>query len=337
MQHTFTRITKLGFIIISIFLFACKKEQVQTEIVSGRDPQNSTTAVPIIMHSATPKQTDSTIGKSGFGNPTQYAYLPKNSNSRQDHLLIIIPGTFGLPSNYDTICMSAAKAGYYAFAVAYDNLIPIEFYNANANDSTIENVLNEYLTGENTSPKVNVTKPNSFENRILKMIRYMDAAYPSENWKRFLSASGKDLQWEKFSVGGHSQGSDHAMFMSRKRNLFRAAFIGGPGSFTKQDGNFPTFMTTPGLTPADRLYGFNHTQDKTRPWSQVQIVWQALGIPGEPNSVDDGSTGSSHRLVTSLAVSDPHLSVVMDNYLPLNSNGVSVYEPVWRSMLYSGQ
>lgn len=337
MQHTLTRISKLGFIFIITIFFACKKEQLQTSNVSDGDQQNSISAVPIIMHAATPKQTDSMIGKSGFGDPTQYAYLPKNSSSRQDHLLIIIPGTFGLPSNYDTICISAAKAGYYAFAVAYDNLIPIEFYNVNANDNTIENVLNEYLTGENTSPKVNVTRPNSFKNRILKMIRYMDSVYPSENWKRFLTASGQDLQWQKFSVGGHSQGSDHAMFMSKKRSLFRAAFIGGPGSFTKKGGDFPTFMTAPGLTPANKLYGFNHTEDETRPWKQVQIVWQVLGIPGEPDSIDDGSTDGSHRLITSLPVSDPHLSVVLDGYLPLNANSAPVYEPVWRTMLYSGQ
>ena len=96
-------------------------------------------------------------------------------------------------------------------------------------------------------------------------------------------------------------------------------------------------MTAPGITPVNKLYGFNHTEDETRPWKQVQIVWQVLSIPDEPNSIDDGSTDGSHRLITSLLVSDPHLSVVLDGYLPLNANSTPVYEPVWRTMLYAAQ
>ena len=114
--------------LLQSFFSPVKKSNYKQILLVMKISKNSITAVPIIMHSATPKQTDGMIGKSGFGDPTQFAYLPKNSSSRTDHLLIIIPGTFGLPLNYDTICMSAAKAGYYAFAVAYDNLIPIEFY-----------------------------------------------------------------------------------------------------------------------------------------------------------------------------------------------------------------
>ena len=114
-------------------------------------------------------------------------------------------------------------------------LFLLNFINVNANDSTVENVLNEYLTGENTSTKVNVTKPNSFENRILKMIRYMDSVYPTENWKRFLTASGNDLQWQKFSVGGHSQGSDHAMFMSKKKKFIQGSIYWRAGFIHKKE------------------------------------------------------------------------------------------------------
>ena len=80
---------------------------------------------------------------------------------------------------------AAAANGYYSFGVAYSDLLPIEFYTGLfPNDKTTENILEEYLTGNNTSANVSIGKPNGFENRITKMILWLSANYQAENWKQ---------------------------------------------------------------------------------------------------------------------------------------------------------
>ena len=162
----------------------------------------------------------------------------------------------------------------------------------------------------------------------------MDSVYPAENWKRFLTAD-RQIQWSKISVGGHSQGSDHAMYWSKVRSLFRATFIGGPGSFTLRNSSYPSFMQAAGTTPTNNLYGFNHTADPTRKWADVKKTWVVLNLPGTPNSVDDGSLDGSHQLITSLADSDPHSSTIADDVTPINaSTGKPVYVKVWQYMMF---
>ncbi len=330
-----------------LLLVACKKEaalQQQTSISSATTANANNNALTasasagyaVILHKASPQQTDPAITTHTIGgNPVQTAYLPEDAGVRKDRLLVFIPGTISVPSNYDAVCRAAAQNGYYAFAVAYSNNQALEsFIGKDYNNTTMENIMNEYLTGSNTSPKVTITRANSFENRIIKMITYMDSLHPAENWKRFLTTN-RQLQWSKLSVGGHSQGSDHAMYMSKVRPLFRAAFIGGPGSFQLADGSYPTFMQAPGATPYNNLYGFNHTKDNIRRWPDVQLVWAVLNIPGTPGYVDDGMYSDTHRLITVRGGIDTHSGTITDSATPIDSStGKPVFQPVWQYMLF---
>lgn len=293
-------------------------------------PLEAIAAIPILEHAALPTDTDPAIQTSTLGDQTQFAYLPNATAARKDRLFIYIPGTWATPILYNDVCKEAAYTGYYSFAVAYSNLTPVEWkIGSNPNDSTAENIFEEFLTGNNASNKVNVSRTNSFENRIIKMIIYLQEHFPAENWKRFLNRD-TTLRWEKISVAGHSQGSDHAMYMSKKRSLFRAAFHAGPGSFRLPNGNMPGFITRPGLTPPEKLYGFNHTADFTRVWSDVKLVWAALGIPGLPEDIDDGKPSSAHQLTSSLDISDTHSGIIQDELTPRDENGAPLYAPVWR-------
>lgn len=330
----------LTFCAFILLLAGCKKESFQdfTDAIPVQNELTQRSAIPdipIIEHSARPNETDPNITTSTLGNPTQYAYLPAAADLRKDKLFIFIPGTTATPGSYLKIVKAAAKHGYYSFGVAYSNLFPVEFYEGtNPNDETVENILEEYLEGRNTSPRVNVSRANSFENRIIKMILYLDAQYPDENWKRFLTADNQ-IRWNKLSVAGHSQGSDHAMYMSKDRSVFRAGYLGGPGSFKLNNGQYPTFMQEPGLTPFEKLYGFNHINDAIRPWDEVKPTWEVLGLPGMPNSVDDRMVNGDHKLTTSLAAGgDAHSAIVSDSATPDDVDGKPLYEPVWSYMCF---
>ncbi len=324
-------------LVMAVVLFAsCKKEVADVEVTSSPASELQAIALPsltpIVEHDAEPQQTDAAITTQTVGDPLQYAYLPQNAGQRKDVLFVFIPGTFSTPSQYNNVCEAAAQSGYYSFGVAYSNLSPVEFYEGlNPTDSTVEDILEEFLTGNNVSPRVTVTRANSFENRIIKMVSYLDSLYPTENWKRFLTAD-KQIRWDKVSVAGHSQGSDHAMYMSKARGLYRAGFIGGPGSFLLKNGNYPSFMQVPGLTPYSKLYGFNHIKDPVRKWSDVKVTWQVLGLPGAPNSVDDKTVNGSHQLTTDLNLSDAHSGTIQDDVTPKDKNGNPLYAPVWQYM-----
>ncbi|MEP6512647.1 MAG: hypothetical protein ABJA79_02175 [Parafilimonas sp.] len=330
---------KLLFPFIVVFLFAaCKKENLSvTGNKIAKNELNLRVAesnIAILEHKALPSETDPNIHTSTLGNPTQYAYLPVKATLRKDKLFIFIPGTTATPGGYLKIAKAAAQQGYYSFGVAYSNLFPIEFYEGtNPNDNTVENILDEYLEGIDVSPKVNISRANSFENRIIKMILYLDANYPAENWKRFLNANN-EICWDKLSVAGHSQGSDHAMYMSKARSVLRAGFFGGPGSFKLNNGQYPTFMQEPGVTPDENLYGFNHTKDLVRQWADVRPTWEVLGLPGMPNSVDDRMVNGAHKLTTSLQSNDAHSAIVSDSATPNDANGNPLYEPVWDYMCF---
>lgn len=318
-------------------LISCKKDtHLAKDVMQHLNAQSiQIEAIPLLQHSVQPNVTDTAITTNTNNSPLQTAYLPANVSSRKDKLFIFIPGTGGTPSGFDKIISAAANAGYYSFGIAYSNLTAIEkLAGDNPNDTTVEDILEEYLSGNNVSAKVNVSRANSFENRIIKMISYMDSLYPTEDWKRFLN-SNKTLIWKKISVAGHSQGSDHAMYMSKKRTLLSAGFFSGPGNFRLSNGAYPSFMQARGLTSLNNISGFTHKDDPVRVWSDVKKTWQTLGLLKLPESVDDEMIDSaSRKFFTTRVTNSAHLYVITDGTTPLDENGNPLFQFVWQSMCF---
>ncbi|WP_158534912.1 BPSS1187 family protein [Mucilaginibacter hurinus] len=321
-------------------LSSCKKEILRNQesaLNTEKLQLDTSPDISILYHSATPKQTDAAITtKSVVNDPLQTAYLPQSAAARKDKLFIMIPGTATTPDQYDKICKVAAYNGYYALAIAYDNRNTLESYQGNSpSQNTIPDILEEFLTGQDASTKVTITKSNSFENRIVKMVRYLDTKYPTENWRRFLSTPTTP-NWEKFIVSGHSQGSDHATYMAKTKKLYRVGFFGGPGNFQLSDGSYPAGASFQGKTPLSAYYGFHHTKDTFRAWDIEKNTWATINIPGMPNNVDDYLVNdNSHQLSTSASVKDVHNSTVQDATTPLTKSGQPLYRPVWEYMFFN--
>lgn len=326
--------TLYRFAIVAILFASCKKESItNNQALNSETSADEITYLDYISHSALPQETDASITTETGATPTQCAYLPSNNSSRKDKLFIFLPGTTGVPVSYRKIVQTAATQGYYSFGLAYSNNTDIEEYNVNANDKTIENIFEEYFTGKNTSPTVTVSKSNSLQNRIQKMIAYMDAQYPTENWKRFLNANN-NIIWSKIIIAGHSQGADHAMYISQKKKTFRAAFFAGPGNFKLPNGSYPSFMTATGATTRNSVYGLNHTGDNVRPWNNVKEAWTTLQMPGNPNSADDYNVGNANKITTSIATNNGHDVTVYDDATPNGTNGRPLFEPLWIYMCF---
>lgn len=329
-------IKKWIFPLLAVTLFSCKKES-ELSAVNQAETQDAASMmlVPIDQRTATPKQTDNNINTSTLGSSLQYAYVPRNSADRRNKLFVFIPGTTAGPDDYKLILQVGARAGYHTLGIAYSNLFPVEFYAAGATeDGVVENILEEYLTGDNTSSRVSIGQPNGFENRIIKMLQYLNTNYPAEGWGQYINGNN-ELRWEMISASGHSQGSDHSMYMSRKRNLLRAGLFAGPGSFTLPNGDYPSFMQGAGITQPANVFGLAHIRDEIRLWSGVRPTWASLALPGLPTNVDNNNYRGANQLTTNISgTSSEHSSMVSDSVTPLRSNGVPVFANVWIYMCF---
>ena len=67
---------------------------------------------------------------------------------------------------------------------------------------------------------VTVSRTESIENRLIKLLMYLKKTRPRERWDQFLSSSG-DINWEMVAVGGQSQGGGHAALLRIKHRMAR--------------------------------------------------------------------------------------------------------------------
>jgi hypothetical protein len=270
---------------------------------------------------------------------TQYAYLAEETDRRKDRLFIFIPGTFVGPNVYTRILQSGAKYGYYTIGISYSNSQTIQSFCTGNNQNCIRDIFREYLEGVDYSVEVNVSASNSFENRITKFIRYLNSNFPNENWGRFLN-SDNTIKWEKVSLAGHSQGSGHALYISKTRKLLRASLFSGPNGFRLANGQFPNWLTSNGLTENGSVFAFTNTLDAIAEWNELQLVWNNLGMLGQFQTVDNVSNfNGAHKLFTSIdlppAIVNPeHGSTVANENTPLDNEGNAVFEIVWKYMCF---
>ncbi|GAB4397594.1 MAG: hypothetical protein OHK0053_14400 [Microscillaceae bacterium] len=292
-----------------------------------------------LSYSVLPQTTDPNIST---GLSTQYAYLPQEASLRKNRLFIFLPGTFAKPQTYLRITQTAAEYGYHAIGIHYQNSQDIGSYCGSTNDETCDSlVLQEFFSGEDTSPLVTVGLANGFQNRIKKMLLYLDAQNPGENWQQFLDAN-QQIRWNLVSLAGHSQGSGHTLFISKKVRLLRAGLFSGPNGFLLSNGQYPSWVIDAGATPEAQVYGFSNQEDDLSQWVFVSNVWQQIGLEGPEVNVDISTDfGNSHQLTTEVippptpgSASPTHGSTTVDIVIPLAANGRPRFEPVWRYMCF---
>jgi hypothetical protein len=284
---------------------------------------------------------------------------------RQPELFVFLPGTNGEPLKYQMIVNQAAANGYFAIGLAYQNLIseneacskPLNELPEDPQCPT--DFRQEVVTGVDTTSVVTVTATNSIVFRLRSLIQYLDAQQPNQGWGQFVQSSG-ELAWSKIRWGGHSQGSGHTGYIATRREVTRACLFGGPADGSRygltappsgisgtipistpngiRDFYFqpPTWVLTPtAATPARRLFAFAHQRD-FEPYKQLN--WDLLGISdigGIANvDADLPPYGGAHALTTTLPVSNPHGSVVVDDETPRAANGLPIYAPVWQQMCF---
>lgn len=285
-----------------------------------------------------PQITDSSIDRN-----LQNHYLSINRTvAQKNQLFLFFPGTGAVPFNYLEVTNTAADLGFHAVALSYPNEEAVnDLCGApNSNLDCYGNVRLEIKDGIDRTASVAVSRPNSIENRLLKLLIYLRRERPAENWQQFL-IDDSTVNWTRVVVAGHSQGGGHAGIIARFHPVLRSI------QFAAMDYNFlagapanwiARAETTPNASMPDKFWAFSHARDEQVNFTTLSTrVWTAYQMPqfGAIVNVDNAAPpfSDSHSLTSNRECEVFHGCIAADARLVRDQNGVPVYKPIWQYLM----
>jgi hypothetical protein len=250
--------------------------------------------------------------------------------SQHSPLLLFLPATGHQPSQYRDFLDAARNTGYHVLALDYwNNGMSVE-QTCGMNPDCYTEVQRNRLDGSDPSQFSAVNPTNSIISRLRDSLLHLERVDASGHWQQFLHHNAID--WRNVVVAGHSQGGGEAAFISHLHSVRGVLMFSSP--VESDQGVDASWMSSRGATPPSRMYGFDDSGDVFN--SRIIASWNALGMGafGAPADADAGIQGSSHELVSFLALGTPkqaHLRNITDN-VPL-ANGEPAYAAVWNWML----
>jgi hypothetical protein len=272
-------------------------------------------------------------------------YVALNQSVPQkNQLFLFFPGTGGTPFFQQQLCNTAADLGFHVTGLNYPNDQAVNTLCGGANPDLdcYAKVRLEIKDGADRTPLVDITRANSIENRLIKLLQYLRERFPEDCWGQYLE-NESEIRWSSIVVSGHSQGGGHAGIIGRYHLVARVVMFAAmdyngrerrPANWIAEPGS------TPNATPAERFYGFSHQRDDRVNFTILSTqVWPAYGMNdfGQVVNLDDAAPpyGATHSLTTNLdtPTDNYHGCVAVDRNLALQADGTPVYKPVWEYLL----
>ncbi|MES2460374.1 MAG: hypothetical protein V4671_07310 [Armatimonadota bacterium] len=284
-----------------------------------------------------PSVTEAAI--TAFNDP-HLVYFNRSVKPRSE-LLFFLPGTNGKPGGTNLFCQTAADLGYHTLALSYPTDTPATAVRNSSDPQAFEKFRLEIIEGKDLSPQVSVSRANSIENRLIKLLQYLDKSDPKGGWGQYLTASGA-LNWPRIAVSGHSQGGGHAAVIATKHRVARAIMTGAPKDFDRVRNKPAAWYGHP-ATPVSGLFTFNHELDRQGcDFAQQLLICKAMGLDkfGSSVRVDEvPSPFRGSRILTTNFKGSPtdsvraHSSVISDRGCPKGQDGKPIFRPVWEWMM----
>jgi hypothetical protein len=260
-------------------------------------------------------------------------------------LLLWIPGTRPpnmrepAPGEYTryashTFCMFAASLGYHVISLTYPNTLSAASCNNESDPAAFENFRMSIIAG-GTSPRITVSRTDSIENRLIKLLQFLARRSPAEGWNDYLNPDGS-IKWESIAVAGQSQGGGHSALIGIHHRVARVLCFGAPKDYSIALNAPAAWYTNPGATPKELYFAFNHDQDRQgcTPEHQIDNV-RALRLDqfGAPVSVDNTPTPfqGSHILMTDYP--GGKVSSQAAHGTVISPRNFALFNAVWRYML----
>jgi hypothetical protein len=194
------------------------------------------------------------------------------------------------------------------------------------------NVRLEAATGEDFSDQVAIPKADGMMHRATVFVRWLSKENPQADWNQFLTADGQNLRWDRVILAGASHGSTTAARFAKHQSVDRVVMFCGPRD------QYQSWQALPSATPANRFFGFSHTQDMGWEANHYCRSWQMIGLPQFGPLVDVDKTeapyGNTRSLITSFDVGGDanraHSSVTPGRAAAKDSDGKYLHEDVWK-------
>jgi len=289
---------------------------------------------PLVRHVVAAQATDAAIS-GGFGD--HYVWLDPAARGNPK-LFVFMPGTRNVPSSWLRLEQEAARLGYHVIGLAYQNEVEVIGVCTGSTDLDCSGKMRmEIIDGIDRSPFVNVTAANSIDNRLTKLLVYLDAQFPDEGWSRFLEDGAP--KWSQIAVSGQSQGAGQAALIGKLRHVDRVVMFSGPPD-ARIVGEVDSWIGI-GETPASKYFALFHQRDHVAAGIQQNLPAFDLLRFGEPvfAELSEPPYGGTHILTTDLRPTlgydrpNAHQSTARDNNTPIGPDGVPLLRAAWRYLL----
>ncbi len=284
-----------------------------------------------------PSATDPSIDS--FDTPHNAYFTP--SVKSKNELVVFLPGTGGSGRGGVLFSQTASELGFHVVSLSYPSSIPAAICQSETDENCFENFRLEIITGQDKSALIEVSRANSIENRLHKLLMYLREKNGREGWGNYLTDKN-EIKWEKLVLAGMSQGGGHAPLMAKYHRVSRVVMFGAPKDYDAKN-NRPAKWYGNGKTPLDRFFAFNHKQDRQGcDFPQQLEILRTFGLYkfGEPVDVDSvvSPYNYSHILITNfpgreVSSAEAHTSVFSDPVTPKDEIGLPLFQPVWTYML----
>lgn len=262
-----------------------------------------------------------------------YVAIDPSVESKQK-LFLFLSGAYGHPTRQSLITQHSASLGYHAINLRYPNSATVgRICRGSLNRDCHEQVRLEIIDGVNRSSDVTITRANSIENRLVKLLLHLHKTQPDAGWLDYLE--GDLPKWESIVVAGHSQGAGHAAMIAHQHLVARVIMFGGPSDTNSLRQTAAPWLAKLHATPSERYYGLVHLRD--RALRKILRAWKLLGMDayGPVINIDETAFpySGSHTLVTNIRPTlrgKYHGSVITDHSTPLARDGKPLLNDVWK-------
>ncbi len=291
-------------------------------------------SVPLVEHIVAPQTTDPAIDQAL---DNHYAWLDTAAQSNHK-LLVFMPGAGQRPAIFQLVQQEGARLGYHVIGLMYPNTVRIGQVCPLAPDpaACYEQVRLEIVDGTDRSSAANISPVNSIDNRLTKLLEYLAAQYPDEEWSQFL-ADGSP-KWPIIAVAGHSQGGGEAAMIGKIRLVARVVmFSSVPDSIGREAAPWVTTH----VTPVERYWGIAHDRDAFYP--SIRAGWDSIGMSAFGAPVDPATSeppyGWTRMLVTDVTPvggfvgTNAHGAPSNDASTPRAADGTPLFRDAWDYLL----
>ena len=144
-------------------------------------------------------------------------------------------------------------------------------------------------------------------------------------------------------MGGHSQGSYHALHIAKSQSVHSACLLSGPGGLRMQNLSYPSWVSASGLTSLTKIFAFSNKNDGLSSYTNVQNGWDEIGVTGagmnvDPNTKFTGSNQFFTKIIppdTAGSADPAHGSTAVDIVTPVDSGtNRPKFEKLWQHMCF---